>query len=255
VILIIAATDLEVRPWLQVCAAESGTTPIPKLRPGQCVHFDNKDPAIALLCTGVGATATRKVLPTLADLQPRVVIHVGFAGGLRAGINAGDLVLVTAVAEEPYALGSGALPAPRALPDHILNPLRSRLAELPDRMAQGAILTCDRFVDRAEDKRALSKDSTYLACEMEAALVRASCDELGITYVGIRAISDAEDHDVPIPQGEGHRERLRCGLRILSSPQAAVSAARMYKGRRRAAAALGRAIPRALEVIEVHALV
>ena len=253
-ILIIAATDREVRPWLEICAEESGTATPEKLRAGTVLHLANRDPELAILCTGVGTEATTGSLVSIAELQPRLVLHVGLAGGLRAGINAGDIMMVTGVSPAVYEPGSGDPPPPRPLPDHILNPLRASLAELPDRMAQGPILTVSRFIDRAADKRSLGLASRYLACEMEAALVREAAESVGAVYVGLRGISDSEDHDIPAaPPGTSTRERLRFGLRMMTRPREVAAAARMLRGSHRATQALARAIPRALEAIEVFA--
>lgn len=251
-ILILAATDAEVRPWLQACAAASGTPALPRLRPGQLVEFDNADPSVALLCIGSEPSVVAAALQQLSTLEPRLVLHVGLAGGLRSGLGEGDVLMVTAVSAESYALGEGPLPEPRPLPDYLLNPLRSALAELPDRMAQGAVLTASSFSGSAQDKRLFGMDSPYLAYVPDASVVREACCDLGILYVGLRAVSHSEDHELTEAPGEGLGGRLRFGLRMLSNPGAALGAARGLRGTRRATAALARAIPAALEAIEVH---
>jgi nucleoside phosphorylase len=252
VILILAATDAEVRPWLQACAQTSGTPALPRIRPGQLTEFDNTDPAVALLCIGSGASAVTAAMQQLNTLEPRLVLHVGLAGGLRSGLGEGDVLMVTAVSAESFAPGEGPLPQPRPLPDYLLNPLRSALAELPDRMAQGAILTADSFIGSAQDKRLFGMDSPYLAYAPDASAVREACEDLGILYVGLRAVSHSEDQELTEAPGAGLGGRLRFGLRMLSNPGAALGAARGLRGTRRATAALGRAIPAALEAIEVH---
>ncbi|MEE2830385.1 MAG: hypothetical protein VX498_14445 [Myxococcota bacterium] len=252
-LVLVAAADRELRPWLERRAERDGHRPLGQLKPGTIQQIPDTDDPIAVLCTGVGLESTRRALQLLEESHPRLVRHVGFAGGLRAGINAGDVLVVTAVSDQVHDPDSGKPPPPpRALPTHLVTPLRSSLAELPDRMAQGALLTVSRFIDSAQQKRQLGLDSGYLACEMEAALVREAAEALGATYAGIRGISDSEDRDVPPkPPGLTGPDRLQRSLHYLRKPGSVLGAARMIRGSRRAAEALGRAIPRALDVLQV----
>jgi len=251
-ILILTAADDEVRPWLEVCALDSGTEPHPRLTPGELVEFSNSTPPIALLCTGSGDVALAGALEQLGTIAPRIVLHVGLAGGLRSGLGEGDVLMVTAVSEGSLESSGGALPPARSLPDYLLNPLRSSLSELPDRMAQGAVLTTQQFTGGPLGKRSFGMRSPYLAYVPDASTVRAACEELGILYVGVRAVAQSEDR--PLPEGPGTTlaGRVRFGLNLVRNPGSALDAVRGVRGTRRATAALSRAIPAALTAIEVH---
>jgi hypothetical protein len=132
--------------------------------------------------------------------------------------------------------------------------LRSALARLPQRLAQGPLLTVDRFVDRAREKSRLGRSGLYLCCDMEAALIHAAAVDCGAVYAGVRVISDPADEDVvpAVRDGQGRpgfaalRRALAWGSRPLS---ASADVLRMLRGGRRARAALARAAPVALSAL------
>ncbi len=197
-----------------------------------------------LLCTGPGAKAAEASGPAIERARPDRVLHVGLAGGLRSGLGMGDLVVVTATSMGVLDVGAGgALPDPRPCGGVI--ELRTALARLPDRMAQGAILSVDRFVPDAATKEALGRAGPYLACEMEASLLAAAAQAVGAEYLGLRAISDPCDTDVLPPL------RSRGGLRAAADrSNLALAGWRTVKGYRRAAGALDRALPVALRTAQ-----
>ena len=214
---------------------------------------------LGLLRLGVGNAAARRSVAALREARPAVVVHVGFAGALRTGVTAGGLLLVTGVSDGVHEADRPGEEAPpsRELKSDLVDDLRSALAFLPDRLSQGHLLTVDRFVDRATLKGDLGRATTYLACEMEAAMVKTACDEVGSEYVGVRAISDAEHESVPPVSLSGLRrggpEVLRLARWALRA-QAPLEAWNFVLGTRRARAALGRAIPPTLEVAHAAAL-
>ena len=207
-------------------------------------------PGLALLRLGVGEEHARRSSEALSRARPDVVLHVGFAGGLRTGVTAGGLLLVTAVSRSMHRVGESALPAPDGLDPGAVDALRAKLALLPDRLAQGPLLTVDRFVDRAEDKGLLGRSGPYIACEMEAALVRDAVESAGGLYLGVRAISDAEHESVPPMSIRGALRRRKLGrlLRWAGSSRAPLEAFNFVQGARRARRTLSRAVPVALDV-------
>ncbi len=192
---------------------------------------------------GTGLEGGRAAAAEIATRRPSLVLHVGIAGGLRGGLGMGDLVVVTATSNGVLAVDAGGA-LPPSLPCGGGEELRTALALLPDRMAQGAILTVDRFVPDAATKEAIGRAGTYLACEMEAAPIAAAAAAAGAAYLGLRAISDPCDTTV---LGD-----LRSGraVRAAMSPVGALAGWRSVKGLRRALAALDRAVPVALGVAQ-----
>ncbi|GEM_PF-1581613 len=246
-VLLVAACDAE---WAAV-RSELGVTsapPVGRIVPGRG--------DLGLLRVGVGLDATRRSCAEIREARPAIVVHIGFAGGLRTGVTAGGVLLVTAVSADVFAVdGGGDAPAAEPLDAGLVDRLRAALAVLPDRLAQGPLLTVDRFVDRAAQKGALGRSTPYIACEMEACVVKAACDEAGARYLGVRAISDAEHESVPPLSLKG---ALRSGGlarfgRWAARPAAALEAYNFVQGGRRAKRALARAIPPSLEVAHAAA--
>ncbi len=200
--------------------------------------------AVSVLRMGTGLARAREAARQIEALQPDAVLHVGLAGGLRGGLGMGDLVVVTAVSDGVLAVDEGgALPPP--LDVQGVERLREALARLPDRMAQGALLTVDRFVPESAAKEAIGRAGPYLACEMEAAPVAEAARRCGAAYVGLRAISDPCDVDV-VPSLRSPRAMLR----LARTPSAAVVGWRSAKGIRRANASLERAVPVAVAAVQ-----
>jgi nucleoside phosphorylase len=191
---------------------------------------------VALMRSGVGAPGARSAAEAIARERPAVVLHVGFAGGLRAGLVEGDLLVVTAV------IDGGTL--------HLCadtDALRSALARLPVRLGQGALVTVPRFVHLPADKRALAASTQAAACDMEAAALARACAKHGVRYVGLRAISDGPDRRLlPSVDGAGS---LRAQAKDLLSPATPWRAVTMLHGARRAEATLTLAIPTALAAL------
>lgn len=197
---------------------------------------------LAVLRTGVGRTRTETSLAALRGETPGHVLHVGFAGALRAGLVEGDLMLVTEV------IGAGQSKGP--YPCAELDVLRSALALMPGRLAQGSLLTVPSFVDRPEDKRVLSERHHAAACDMEAHWVACMCAELGVPYSGLRAISDNSDRRLlpPLRRPDG-QVAFRQFARGLASPATPWRAAVMLHGMRRAERSLCAALPVAVAAL------
>ncbi len=208
-------------------------------------------PGLALLRTGVGAETAQDAADRVRTLQPELLLHVGYAGALRAGLNPGDLVVVTGVSGAVQSLHDKASSSPPPAIDldpKLTDLLRAELALLPDRLAQGRLLTVSQFVDRSQDKLRLGADRTYLACDMEASVLLAATRDTGAKYVGLRAISDSSHHQMP----PGLRDRgIGPVLAWAGTPgQAALDTWHMLHGWRRASAALQRAVPAALAALQ-----
>ena len=205
---------------------------------------------LALMRSGIGLERAREAGTAIERLRPSIVLHIGFVGALRAGLGAGDLLLVSGTSPDHHTPRSTTVPAPDPTEPELVEALRPALARLPDRLAQGAILTVDRFVHRAERKVELGAAGRYLACEMEASALRAAADRAGALYAAVRAVSDSSDHDMPPPlRGDGGRLELGRAVRWGLRPGAHRDLLRLLSGGRRAAQTLDRAVPVAVEAL------
>jgi nucleoside phosphorylase len=237
------------REWL-CCASAMGITLRRAGREGPA----SAAPGLALLRTGVGPEPARRASDHIRSLRPEVLLHVGYAGALQGGLQPGQLVLVTGVSSDvldPEAAPAAESPPATASDPGLCDQLRSCLVPLGVDLAEGQLLTVGRFIDRSEDKARLAACGGYLACDMEAAVVMAAAREVGAAYVGLRAISDSRDHEMP----PGLRSRgLSAALAWAMRPDhAARDTWHMLRGWKRAYTALQGALPIVLERLQAAA--
>ncbi len=145
-------------------------------------------------CVGLAASRWSEVAVRLRGRRPVAALVVGFAGGLRAELQPGTLVVASEVQGEG---GLCALPAlvdlaRTALPEALVGPVHTT-AEL-------AALA---------DKARLGVDA--LAVDMETAWVARALEEMEIPWLAVRVILDALWES--LPQGRAH---LRWAPRAVS---------------------------------------
>jgi adenosylhomocysteine nucleosidase len=124
---------------------------------------------IQVAVAGVGRDcARRKALELVAaPARPRLVIMAGYAGALDPDLRVGDVVIASEVVDESGGRWKTCYPASR-----------------------GRILTVDRLVGNAEEKRELGRRHQANAVDMESAAVAQVCVEHGVPFWCVRAISD-----------------------------------------------------------------
>jgi nucleoside phosphorylase len=107
------------------------------------------------------------------------VISSGFAGGLAAGLEVGDLVLAT----------------------NFTSPeLRARAVDaLPNGFTEGTLLTRLEVISTAREKAQLAHTAGAIAVDMETEAIATACTAAGVPLLAIRAISDSAADDLPVP--------------------------------------------------------
>ncbi len=138
---------------------------------------------IAVIVSGPGQPAARRAtVALLAGHRPRCVISAGLAGGLDPHLEHGDLLLVDRVGD-----GQG-----RWLS------LQLNYQPSPDNPVQaGSLLTVDRVIARADEKRSLGSAHGAAAVDMETLAVAEACQAAATPLVAVRVISDTADEDLP----------------------------------------------------------
>ncbi|MFN4260145.1 MAG: hypothetical protein ACK4RK_12685 [Gemmataceae bacterium] len=141
---------------------------------------------LLVLQTGIGADRTAAALtwllqaPLLGNVpyRPRVVLSAGFAGALREGLRAGDVVLATEIVDAQGsrwpATWPGELPAGEWRP-----PLR-----------RGRLLTMPHLVGDPKEKQRLGQTQDAWAVDMESAIVAQACTRAGIPFGCLRVVTD-----------------------------------------------------------------
>jgi nucleoside phosphorylase len=131
--------------------------------------------------TGIGPTAVESTLKWLLGQpqRPALLVYAGFTGALDDAGKVGDVVLADEVVDEAGKRWATAWPLPHRVATIALRHVR--------------MLTVNRLVASAADKRRLGAQYGAQAVDMEAAHVAAFCDLHGIPFGCARAISDAVD--------------------------------------------------------------
>jgi adenosylhomocysteine nucleosidase len=138
-------------------------------------------PLVAVI-TGPGRERARRAAAAiLAAHRPKLVIVAGLAGGLVAGLPVCEVVRVTEVA---------GLESPARSLDWIW-PDRPRVGH------DGRLLTVDRVITDAAEKRALGERFGAIACDMETLAIVDACRQRNTAVAGIRVISDSVDESLP----------------------------------------------------------
>lgn len=178
-------SSAEVGTWCVVAALKSELSSVRGL------HLRN----VTLLETGVGPQNADRTLRAAFDKCPITgIIHVGFAGALSQVLQLGDVVIGKDVSGNDAK--STAWFASAGL---------SRLFDGDIRAHAGSIVTHDRILASAGEKRAAAAQhagNTIACVDMESAPVAAICEERRIPYIGLRAITDTLDEELPLDLNE-----------------------------------------------------
>ena len=159
------------------------------------------DGQAVLAVSGVGRihaeTTTRAVLE---ERSPSAVLSLGFAGGLVAGQQAGDLVVARVLI--PAGSASNGQPKPRAsealhTDQTLIDKALGVLATLGLRHRTGTCVTASQLVSRPEAKRRLGLDTDALAVEMESFWIALACHERKVPFLAVRAIVDTAERPLP----------------------------------------------------------
>ena len=146
-------------------------------------RFGLKGTPVVLAIAGAGAgNAYRAACDLNRNYSVAGLISIGFAGGLRESVGAGELVLAEEVIEE--ATGEHFPCQPGLLP--IVSCL------------QGSLLSAEAVVNSGTDKRALERRWGALAVDMESGGVARASKEMGVPFAALKSITDVSDQSIAI---------------------------------------------------------
>lgn len=148
---------------------------------------------VALVQAGVGReAAARGAALLIAGHRPDWIISAGLAGGLDPALARGDLLIANALVGSDgarCALGETSLATDLAA--------ESGLLARGARVHVGSLLTVDRPIRTADEKRALGKLHGAAAVDMETLGVAEACAQAQTRLLSVRIISDAVDDELP----------------------------------------------------------
>lgn len=140
---------------------------------------------VALVVTGMGEAAARRGTEALlAGHGPACVVSAGYSGGLRPGMELGDIVLADRITDRQG----------QELPVDL--PIDAESARQP-RLHIGRLLTSQRLVCLPEQKQTLGREHDALAVDMESWFVAETCRNAGVPFLAVRIISDDVDQQLP----------------------------------------------------------
>jgi adenosylhomocysteine nucleosidase len=197
---------------------------------------------VLLAASGIGIAAARAAAGgIIAAASPSAIVAIGFCGGLRAGLRAGDLVLATEVHEPPPPDGEG----PRTWqPDPDLL-AAARAAAGESHAAEGRLATVRRVLATSAEKRALAERTGAVAADMESGGIARAANAGSVPVLYARAVVDDLDFDFPLDVGrlvgpDGRLRPLKALGAILPRPSAWKGLAELRARSGAAAGALAR---------------
>jgi adenosylhomocysteine nucleosidase len=163
---IVAALEREVRPLIKYWR------PVVRDFDGRKYKFFENERAV-LVCGGIGQEAARRATEAIISLYAPVMVQsVGFAGALDATLKAGTVMTPICVidAKDGSRVEAG--------------------------VGHWLVVTVDRTVN-IEQKAKLARAYWAHAVDMEAAAVARGAQAHDITFVGLKAISDEANFEMP----------------------------------------------------------
>lgn len=192
------------------------------------------DASVIVRALGVGGGAAH----VIEQIEPRVVISCGFAGGLDASATPDRVVLATAVCEE--------LGEPIVADEGLRTAARDALFGL---VTEGEIVCTTRICGTPEHKRALARPGR-LAVDLESWAIARAAQRARIPWLAVRVAIDSVDVALPPFAREPRASYIGPALRhALRGPAAARELVDLAQRARRARRTLGIAMRRIARVL------
>lgn len=191
---------------------------------------------VQVALSGVGTRRARSACDQLLRYgQPKLLLSLGYSGGLRADLKPGDCVLAGEIATETSRFVS-----PRRLPD------REQF------WRTGSLLCVENLQPQAEHKREWARRfPEALALDMESAVVAETAAQAGLPWLALRVIIDDLDTDLPLDfsrclNQKGQMDAGKLARQVALHPQRIPGLLRFSKGagqaRRRLVECAGRVL-------------
>jgi len=182
----------------------------------------------------------------LESVRVDLLISAGVAGGIRQGLNVGDLVVAESVGYSKQGDFDGEelqLESDFVCKKEIVRLARQFSHGLKSKLHFGNILTVDRVISQASTKRKIGEHNSFLAVEMESAAVAEVACEKGVEFAAIRSISDDIEDDLHldydnIVSDEGKVKVTSIALGVLKDPRSLALLSRLNKQTKTAAKSL-----------------
>lgn len=179
-----------------------------------------------LVQTGIGGHRAETAVKYVLDHYPvKVILSLGFAGGLVPGLKTGELLICK-------SLVHGESPVVEST---------STLVELGKRIAKPSevcLVTVSRPAIERQQKEELAQKYSAQAVDMESYWIAAEAERRGIPCLVVRAISDPVDSALPnlegISSGSGEWNKRKAFFYFATHPLETLRLSHLYLGHRRA---------------------
>jgi adenosylhomocysteine nucleosidase len=189
-------------------AEETRIMPRVRALPRTCVLFAlpherkafkfNTGPELRVVETGSGAAnaarAASGVLAAYDDDKPTVIV-CGFGGGLTPSMNIGDLLIAESVVDATEGLD---YPKERLTPDADLVATAIQEKINGARIHKGVLVTANRVLITAHEKREWARRSGAIGVDMETAAAGLAARQSGARWICVRCITDDSESDLPL---------------------------------------------------------
>lgn len=184
---------------------------------------------VRVILTGIGSENAQRAVRAALPWQPNICICAGFAGGLRPGLEIGDVLAAESARDA------------RTQRTVFADAKLLSVAEANGARRVETLCAADAVIATADDKRRMGQIAD--AVDMESFAVLNEAHEQGIAGIAIRAISDVADQDLPLDltQVLDARGRVHVGKllgRVLRAPHRIAALIRLGRASQKSAAAL-----------------
>jgi adenosylhomocysteine nucleosidase len=212
---------------------------------------------IIIVQTGMGAENTEAALKyVVEDYSPDLLLSVGFGGALYDGASAGDIICGGRVFLIPENIREASGPDRMKLDSEEIPDAAAIVSRLTNRvrMHVGCILTLERHMEKSAIRKILPGDLSFPVCDMETHFLASLAKKMGIPFLGLRAITDRADEEIPVElirvTDESGRYRLSLAMKlILGKPKIITHIFRIGINARIASINLSHAVRALIEVL------
>ena len=217
--------------------------------------------SLTLVQGGIGRDNAIKAASCLLEsTSVDLLISAGVAGGIRQGLNVGDLVVAERVGytrQNDFDVEELQLESDFVCKEEIIQLARQCSNEPETKLHFGNLLTVDKVISKASTKRRIGEQNSFLAVEMESAAVAEVASEKGVEFAAIRSISDDIDDDLHLDydsviSSEGKVKVGSIALSVLKNPQKLAQLSRLNKQTRSAAKSLAYFMTKLIPLVDTN---
>lgn len=157
-------------------------------------YFTTGGRRIALIQSGMGTEKAAAATEQLMNVaRPRVIISAGLGGGVRPGLDTGDVV----IAGQALLLDNGVPELAGTLDNEsVFVALRDSLPTPPFRIVTGTTVTTGDIIPKKSANQRIPSEVINPVLDMETSAVAQVAASNGIPLVAVRAVSDPADEEL-----------------------------------------------------------